>query len=385
MSDVKALAEERTQMLVDVLAGRIPKRVPVCPTITYEYAVEYTGNSLFEAFWHMENFEKISDVICRDFYVDLFPMNYLRFPALYKTLGARNWVQGSNGFMQHPEVVGLLEEEYDEFIESPYDCIMEKVLPRIYTNLNTDPVTRSIVLAKAFKIFNDEFGNIGAVTAKLSAKYGLANVNLFSAAPSAPFDFVADQLRGFRNIMLDIRRIPEKVEAAVKAAAPLMTKMGLPAGPTPPNTAVFIPMHMGPFMRTADFERFYYPTFKEMVENFVKAGLHVLLFVEQDMMRYLDHLNDLPENTIMWFELGDPKLAKEKVGKKHIITGFYPVTMLKTGTVEQCVDKAKEILDILAPGGRYFFNFDKAPLTFDTAKPENLKAVLEYVAQNANY
>ena len=44
--------------------------------------------------------------------------------------------------------------------------------------------------------------------------------------------------------------------------------------------------------------------------------------------------------------------------------------MLKTGTVEQCVDKAKEILDILAPGGRYFFNFDKAPLTFDTAKPE---------------
>ena len=56
---------------------------------------------------------------------------------------------------------------------------MEKVLPRIYANLDTDPVTRSIVLAKAFKIFNDEFGNIGAVTAKLSAKYGLANVNLF--------------------------------------------------------------------------------------------------------------------------------------------------------------------------------------------------------------
>ena len=62
MSDVKALAEERTQLLADVMAGRIPKRVPVCPTITYEYAVESTGNSLFEAFWHMENFEKISAI-----------------------------------------------------------------------------------------------------------------------------------------------------------------------------------------------------------------------------------------------------------------------------------------------------------------------------------
>ncbi|NLZ38885.1 MAG: uroporphyrinogen decarboxylase [Firmicutes bacterium] len=384
MADVAALAQERTQLMADVLAGRIPKRVPVVPALTYEFSVQYAGMDLMSAAWNLENFEPVCDRICQDFYADYFPVIHLRFPALYKTLGAKNWIMGSQGFMQHPEVVGLLEEEYDEFISSPYDCIMEKILPRIYTNLDTDPQTRSITMAKAFKIFNDEFGNIGMVAAKLSRKYGYANANLFTAAPSAPFDFVADQLRGFRNIMKDVRRIPDKVEAAVKAVTPLLIKMGTPAAPAP-NSAVFMPLHMAPYMREKDFARLYWPTFKECVEAFAEMGIPTLLFVEQDWMRFLDYLYELPENTIMWFEYGDPKLSKEKVGSKHIITGFYPVTFLYTETAVECIDKAKEVIDILAPGGRYYFNFDKSPLTLGSVNPENIKAVLDYVAQNANY
>lgn len=385
MTDAATLAQERTQIINDVLEGRIPKRVPVIPALTYEFSVEYAGLDLRSAPWDTANFETVCDKVCQDFYADYFPVIHLRFPALYKTLGAKNWVVGSNGFMQHPEVEGLHVDEYDDLIENPFNCIMEKVLPRLYANLNTDPVTRSLVMAKAFYIFNEEFGNIGAVTAKLSAKYGYANANLFTAAPSAPFDFIADQFRGFKNILIDVRRIPDKVEAAVKAVTPLLIKMGMPAGQPAPNTAVFMPLHMPPFMRMKDFERLYWPTFKQTVEAFVNAGTSVLIFMEQDMMRYLDHFYELPENCILWFEKGDPKLAKEKVGSKHIITGFYPVTLLHTGTKQQCVDKAKELLDILAPGGRYYFNFDKSPLTLGSVNPENLKAVLDYVGHNANY
>jgi hypothetical protein len=85
------------------------------------------------------------------------------------------------------------------------------------------------------------------------------------------------------------------------------------------------------------------------------------------------------------FEYGDPKLIKEKLGKKHILNGFYPITLLKTGTKQQCIDKAKELIDILAPGGKYFFGFDKAIITADSVNLENLKAVLEYVSENAYY
>ena len=104
-------------------------------------------------------------------------------------------------------------------------------------------------------------------------------------------------------------------------------------------------------------------------------------------MRYLDYLNELPENTIMRFEFGDAKLVKEKVGKKHIVSGLYPITLLQTGTVEQCVDKAKELLDILAPGGKYCFTYDKSVIATDKTGriAENLKAVTEYVYENGKY
>lgn len=384
MTGAEALSRERTRLFRDVYEGKIPKRVPVMGITTYEFAAAYAGKDLIEAQWSFHLFEEISEKICRDFPYDNFPLLHLRYPALYRQLGARNWVMTSNGFLQHPEVEGLRVDEYDEFIASPFDCIVEKVLPRLYSALDTDPYTKALVLAKAFKIFSDETNNINMVATKLSQKYGFARINLFAASCEAPFDFLADQLRGFKNILTDVRRVPEKVEAACEAVTPIMLKMGIFSSPMELG-ATFIPLHMATFMRPEDFDRLYWPTFKELVYDLKAAGQRSFIFCEQNWMRYLDYLQDMPENTTMLFEYGDPRLAKKKLGAKHIISGFYPVTLLKTGTRQQCIDKAKEIIDIMAPGGRYFFCFDKAPVTLDSINVDNLKAVLEYVAANAYY
>lgn len=378
------MARERTQLFRDVIDGNIPKRVPVCVSFSIEFAIQYAGKNLAEAQWDTGQLEEIFDQICRDFYSDLLPVNAFRFPSFYKLLGARNFVMSSNGFLQHPEVEGLLQEEYDDFIASPYNCIIEKILPRLYTELDTDAATRALALAKAFKAFHDEMGNAVMIYGRLNQKYGYADINLFAGFTEAPFDFVADQLRGFKGISTDIRRVPDKVEAAVDAATPLMIKAGLQPFASKYN-ATFIPLHMAPFMRTKDFERFYWPSFKKLVDALAEAGHPSYLFVEHDWMRYLDHLYELPAGTIMRFEYGDPKLVKEKLGDKHIISGFYPVALLKTGTRQQCIDKAKEIIDILAPGGRYIFDFDKVPITLDSLNVENARAVLDYVAANAGY
>jgi hypothetical protein len=290
----------------------------------------------------------------------------------------------SGGFLQHPEVEGMAIEEYDDFIANPYNCILEKILPRLYVNLDKDATTKAMTLAKAFKAFFDEVGHARMVSAKLIQKYGYATVNLTAGFCEAPFDFVADQLRGFKGISTDVRRVPDKVEAASEAALPLMLKAGIPPVPSKYGST-FIPLHMAPYLRTKDFEKLYWPTFKKLVEGLAEAGMPSFLFAEQDWMRYLDHLEELPENTRIMFEYGDPKLAKEKIGKKHIILGFYPISLIKTGTKQQCLDKAKELIDILAPGGKYIFSFDKSPVTVDSINVENYQAVLEYVALNANY
>ncbi|GAB6153757.1 hypothetical protein JCM17380_25070 [Desulfosporosinus burensis] len=236
-------------------------------------------------------------------------------------------------------------------------------------------------MAKEFKAFHDEMMNTAIVSGKLTAKYGYANIPFMAGMCEAPFDFLADQLRGFKGINMDVRRIPEKVEAAAEALTPLMVKMGMHPFPSQYG-ATFIPLHMAPYLRTKDFEKLYWPSFKKMVWGLKEAGLTALSFAEQDWMRYLDYLTELPDNTRIWFEYGDPKLVKEKLGKQHILTGFYPVTLLKTGTKQQCIDKAKEIIDIMAPGGKYFFSLDKIPVTTDSVNLDNLRAVSEYVVTN---
>lgn len=384
MTNAIALNQERNQIFADIFDGKIPKRVPITNTITMEFAIQYAGKELAEPQWDTSMLQEIFDKVCADFYSDTMPVSAFRFPSFYKILGAKNWEMGSNGFLQHPEVEGLAIEEYDDFIANPYDCIVEKVLPRLYKNLDTDPSNKAITLAKAFAAFNDDMGGAGMMYGKLIEKYGYAHVNFFAGFCEAPFDFVADQLRGFKGISTDVRRVPDKVEAAAEAVTPWMIKMG--SYPNPSKfTKTFIPLHMAPYLRPKDFERFYWPTFKKTVEGLAANGSNSYLFVEHDWMRYIDYLEELPENTIMMFEYGDPKLIKEKLGKKHIISGLYPIGLLKTGTKQQCIDKAKELIDILAPGGKYVFAFDKVPITVDSVNVDNLQAVLEYVRTNANY
>lgn len=381
MSDMMA---ERTQLFTDIMDGKIPKRVPVVGSFGHEFAIQYAGKDLKEVQWDTTDLESCFEKVCSDFYSDLLPVSAFRMPAFYKLLGSKNFVMGSNGFIQHPEIEGLKVEDYDDFIASPYNCIVEKVLPNLYSALDTDPVSRSLAMAKAFKAYTDETGNLIRIYGNIIGKCSYGTVNFFAGFCEAPFDILTDQLRGFKNISLDVRRIPDKVEAAVNAATPLMIKMGTQPFLNKYN-ATFIPLHMAPYLRTKDFERLYWPSFKKLVEGLAEKGMRANLFVEQDWMRYLDYLEELPAGTIMQFEYGDPKLIKEKLGKKHIIAGLYPLTLLKTGTKQECIDKAKELIDILAPGGNYFFGFDKVIITLDSVNVENTKAVLDYVANNASY
>lgn len=384
MSDAAAKATEREQLFKDLFDGKIPSRVPITNPATIEFAIQYSGIDLAEAQWDVPQLEAVYDKFCGDFAGDTNPIGTLRLPSFYQLLGSRALVMGSGGFMQHPEVMGLMAEEYDEFIKSPYDCIIEKVLPRLYTELDAEPNQKAMALAKAMRAHADDYATLGLIREKMNAKYGL--VSFASALTEAPFDFMADFLRSFKGISGDVRRYPEKVLAACEAVLPLMIKKGKLPSPGIRGYS-FIPLHMAPYMRDKDFEKFYWPTFKKLVEALVDMGQNVMLFVEHDWMRFLDYLDQLPANTIMRFEYGDPKLVKEKLGKKHIISGFYPITLLQTGTKQQCIDKAKEQLDILAPGGKYWFNADKSIISADAegTVAENLRAVLEYVQENGKY
>ena len=50
--------------------------------------------------------------------------------------------------------------------------MLEKILPRLNPELDTDPVIRSLVFAKAFKAYSDYLEAYARLDAKIIEKYG---------------------------------------------------------------------------------------------------------------------------------------------------------------------------------------------------------------------
>jgi hypothetical protein len=71
------------------------------------------------------------------------------YPKLHSILGSRSWIQDKEyGYMQHLDVSPMKETNYPDFVANPIKCIMEKILPRIYKNLE-DPLSSNLALLKA--------------------------------------------------------------------------------------------------------------------------------------------------------------------------------------------------------------------------------------------
>jgi hypothetical protein len=388
MSDIQQLQQQRSKLFEDTYNNIIPERVPINVNMCKEAVAEFGGMSVMDINWNPPMLMPAIYQICNQVYSDVCPANFFstRFPGFYEMSNSISFRMSNGGFVQHPEVSGMLIEDYDYLIEKPYDCLVKRVIPRLYKGFNTDdPMQMALTFAKTIAIRNADMFTCFGLAAALNEQLGYyADNGMARAFTTAPFDFLADQLRGFTSIPGDIRRVPDKVLAACEAVYPLMVKSGIPKLMTPYSRAYSF-LHMPTFMREKDFAKFWWPTFLRMCNEQASMGIQIDTFCEDNWDRYLDYVYELPANSFIKFEYGDPKLIKDKLGKKHIISGLYPLTLLKTGTKQQCIDKAKELLDILAPGGKYIFSFDKVIISAGSINLDNLNAVTEYIRDNSKY
>ena len=390
--EVRALQEERKQLYSDVYNNRIPKRVPINISITNHMVASFGNLDPIEAQFNYKLLEKPALELCKNMKCDKSPvtpvgLNMSRPPMIYQVLGSKSFVMGKTGQVQHPEVCGMEKDDYDALIEDPFACLLERVLPKQYTELNPE---------EPFKMMNAFLNGKAALardTADSLSYYGklIDTYGYYPGAPAgsasfaeAPYDFIGDQLRGFSGISMDIRRDKKRLKEACEAVLPLMFYWGLNKNPHPEGST-FTPLHMPTFMREKDFEQVWLPSYIKLTQQWAACGVRTKAFCEDNWMRYLDQLLELPAGTELWFEYGDPKEIKDKLGKKFIITGLYPISLLRTGTKEECIDKAKELLDIMMPGGNYIFGLDKNPLVLSDVNMENVYALTDYLQKNAVY
>jgi hypothetical protein len=368
----------------DLLSLKKPKRLFMQPSFTIEAACGYAGIDLMQAHYDPELAGKAYEKICADFPSDTMPVGNLRFPAVYQILGANHFVTTSTGSIQHPEMEVMTVDEYDEFNKAPYKTILEKFLPRVCEGLNKDPVTNALNLATAYGANKSINAVQFAVFGRLRNKYGYVPGFITNQQVVAPFDFIADELRGFKGIVMDIRRYPDKVKAAVEAITPLMMRLAIPAVMRP-GMITFIPLHMACYISRQAFEELYWPTLEYVIVELDKIGIGSFIVAQQNWTRYADYLERLPKTTILSVEDGDPKIFTETFGKNHVFGGFYDPTITLARSKEECIDEAKRLFDICMKSDYFYFRFCRGIMDIKSVNVPKLQAVLEWVYENGKY
>ncbi len=387
MADSK-LKAYREKLFTDLYTNIIPDRVPVYDGFGYEFFAQINGRSLLESEYNftLESVKsQIDDVMkfAQGDYVAFAPRN--PYPIFFKQ--SLTEMVSNTGMQQHPEVEVMQVDEYDKIIKDPFGFSAEEL---IYRNAQAyskdDPVAFGIAVLRTVYQSQDFAKVAAAAGAYLKEEY-----DFFPNPPAGtggyqlvPFDLLADRNRGFSAITKDIKRQPQKILDAMDALMPYCidraSKSKLhPLGSNQTMT------HMAAFLRTSEFEKFYWKHFNELVHISAERGQKQTLFCEHDWTRFVDYMQEFPMGTRLFMEYGDPQYFKDKLGKNCVLGGFYPLALLKSGTKEQCIDKAKELLDILAPGGNYYFRTDKSILSPSDINIDNYIAVVDFVKENYKY
>lgn len=291
---------------------------------------------------------------------------------------------GPEGSFQFVEHEFMKPEDYDEFLEDTSDWTIRKYMPRAFSELEglaklpplgtlafgtyawfnlglalrTPEVNSAIqALALAAKAQLATDATIMEGVGRLQA-LGFPSIPIPPLAPiiEAPFDFMSDTLRGMRGIMLDVMRRPEKLLAAEEKVLKFQLEFAIDYTNTTGLKTVFIPLHRGSdgFMSIDQFERFYWPQLKAMIEGLAEHDILPLVFYEGIWDKRLHHLATLPRaKSLGWFQFSDIFKVKEVVGNTMAIIGGIRNSLLQAGTADEVRAMTRKVCEVAGEGGGF--------------------------------
>jgi hypothetical protein len=223
---------------------------------------------------------------------------------------------------------------------------------------------------------------VGGVGGELAT---LGFPNILGGFTKAPFDTIGDTLRGTKGIMLDMYRQPDKLLQALEAITPIMIGMGLGVAEQTGNPLIFMPLHKGAdgFLSDEQYKKFYWPTLRKVIVGLIEGGCIPFLAAEGGYNTRLEVIRDIPKGKTLWmFDQTDLVKAKEIVGDTLCLFGNMPSAMLNLGTPQDVRDYAKKLIDTAGKGGGFIMSNGAF---FDHAKPENVKAMVDFTKEYGVY
>jgi hypothetical protein len=302
----------------------------------------------------------------------------------------------------------MAAEEYDWFLDDPSDYMIRSYFPRISEAL--EPLSKlppihgihswALGMFEALAAIGtpeflgalESLSRAGAEAFKWSNSFTSfidemteLGFPVFSLAVShAPYDFIADCLRGTRGAMIDMYRNPDKLLASCEKITPWMIKMGVDGAKTAGVPIISIFLHKGfdGLMSDEQYKTFYWPTLKKVVMGLIDEGLIPYLFTEGEYTSRLEILRDVPKGKVVYHVERDIFKAKEALGDIACLTGGPPNSLLCTGTPDEVKDYCKKLIDIVGKGGGFILD-PEVPMTDED--PINVKAMTDFFKEYGVY
>jgi hypothetical protein len=258
--------------------------------------------------------------------------------------------------------------------------LWKKIVPKKFEKLSEPGASERLRNAA---IATMEYLNyIGRMSKIFNDRYGVPDLTEIRASLTF-FETLINELRGMKEVSIDLHRIPEKVKALCVAAGfgqafekyKASTKIG-----SNMNTYADIGAGMlgQNFLSKKQFRELYWPGLEKLFRFIEDNDKILFLFTEGDNSRFYEFIKEAPKGHVVFqIEMDDIFQTKKALGDKVCIAGGMPCNLLYHGTVKENVAYAKRLIDEMGPG--YIFSTDKMISYPGDCKAENLKAVNDFV------
>ena len=351
--------------------------------------IEFSGKKISEVYddhdAYVEAMAKVWDYL----YADVATTQGLWFfPHANDVMGGTQNRLAPDGIsLEHVQYSPMRGDEYELLIKNPSAFVKDVILPRRYPWMYTDDMDQ---VAKRLQVIVDDlrYFGWGKVNSRIEQiakeRYGI--VTAFSRdlmIATNPLDNLFDYFRGFRGTLVDLRKHGSQVEEALEVLWEETCEHY-------DNVTFDFPYarqwpHIPAFLNVKQFEKYYWPYEKKIIENVAKNGNKMYILLEGKWKHLLHFFRDVPKDScILNVDDDDVIEVSKAIGDHQVILGGYSAVNAKLKTKEENLRRTQEVLDACAPTGAFIFGNDKA-FACPGDINENTIAVYEYAHLHGRY